>query len=273
MNSINPKLTTVALVGLLFVCVRQGKSQIRDMGGATPLHTRVRVTSVSAAGDTTRLTYVVDNLSSPTSGEDLWEFLVDAPATPIRVDPPAGQWSTQKIFRGRTTAEWVNQGDSLSHPGQSTPPLSFSALGLPDLVQYWAIPNLAAHMPVDDERNYHIEPLKGFADSGTTVGIVPLVPSAPAATRLARLHALLDYSCGSAQWINDASVCAGLRSKLDSASTVLASGDVSRATGAVNGFIQELDAQHGSGLGKHVSDDAYALLRPNAVYLGRHMNA
>lgn len=109
----------------------------------------------------------------------------------------------------------MNQGDRLSHPGQSTPALSFSALGLPDLVQYWAIPDLETHPPVDDDRNYHIEPLKGFADSGTTVGIVPLVPSAPAATRLAKLHELLDYSCGSAQWINDASVCVGLRSKLN----------------------------------------------------------
>jgi hypothetical protein len=265
------RLISWAIV-VLVVAPRDSSAQIRDMGSASPLHVRVHVSAVTRSGDTSRVTFVIENLTSPNSGEDLWQFLIDAPSRLVRVDAgSAGQWATRQVHRGKSTAQWTLEADTLVHPGQSTPPLSFSALGLPGLVTYWAIPDLETHPPVDDERNEKLEPLKGYADSGVTVGVVPVASSSTAADLLARLRGLQDYACGTAGWISSGTICGTLRDKLDGVGSALSAGDLSTAASTMQAFVQQLDAQHGSVPGKQVSDEAYSLLRENAVYLRSRM--
>jgi hypothetical protein len=47
----------------------------------------------------------------------------------------------------------------------------------------------------------------------------------------------------------------------------LASGQTTVARETLTGFTNELDAQRGAEPGKHVSDEAYALLALNASYI------
>jgi hypothetical protein len=68
-------------------------------------------------------------------------------------------------------------------------------------------------------------------------------------------------------WITQQGVCHSLDVKLAGALRALSSKSPNVARTELTAFVNELDAQHGSQPGKHVSHDAYALLRPNAVYL------
>src|SRR5512133_1549913 len=92
------RLISWAIVALI-VGPRGASAQIRHMGSASPLHVRLRVNAVTRSGDTSRVTYVIENLASPNSGEDLWQLLIDAPSPLVRVDAPsAGQWATKQVY-------------------------------------------------------------------------------------------------------------------------------------------------------------------------------
>jgi hypothetical protein len=91
--------------------------------------------------------------------------------------------------------------------------------------------------------------------------------SVNAATLLNEVTSYLRQACGDLAWISNAGVCHSLEVKLDQAARSLDRGRVDAARGQLGAFLQELEAQHGTQPGKHVSDNAYALLRPNAEYL------
>lgn len=58
-------------------------------------------------------------------------------------------------------------------------------------------------------------------------------------------------------------VCNSLQVKLDAAASSLAQGDTTSATGQLQAFVNELDAQRG----QHVSENAYWLLKVNVEYV------
>jgi hypothetical protein len=82
------------------------------------------------------------------------------------------------------------------------------------------------------------------------------------------LRALLERSCGELAWITQAGVCHDLRSKLSQAAAAVRRSDRDGAKGALQGFRDALEAQHGPS--KPVAENAYWLLRVNADYLVRH---
>lgn len=73
--------------------------------------------------------------------------------------------------------------------------------------------------------------------------------------------------CGDLAWINHQGVCRSLNAKLEAAARAITRQRPDSAKGPLQAFLQELDAQHGPQPGKHVTDDAYALLRVNAERL------
>ena len=81
----------------------------------------------------------------------------------------------------------------------------------------------------------------------------------------------LARACGDLGWITNAGICRSLRTKLNQAARSLDRGNTRSARGQLESFTQELDAQHGEPPGKHVTDNAYWLLRTNAAYLIEHL--
>ena len=243
-------------------------AQERDLGGVGPLKVRVHVEARHIAGDTTTVDYVIENLQS--GGEDLTGFLVDAPALIVSMPTPkARHWLTDPRYDERSRAQWTLYHSALVHPGESTPELTLVARGVPGVVRYWATPNLMAH-PADIDDNPDRDDTYAFSDTGTTVGLVPLPADATPFSLTVRLGELLERSCGSLGWIDQVGVCNSLRVKIQHAREALATGSVESARGDLRALAAELDAQHGEPAGKHVSDEAYALLQPNiACLLGR----
>ncbi len=64
-------------------------------------------------------------------------------------------------------------------------------------------------------------------------------------------------------WIDNRGIANSLDSKLDNARKKLASGDSTTAKNMLNAFVNEVEAQNG----KHLTSEAYALLKYNAEYL------
>lgn len=258
-------LATLALL-LLPAAIR---AQERDLGGRQPLGVRVHLTSWSLSGDTTTLGYAVENTRA--GGEDFSALLVASPARVVRMPRPARfDWVTQPRYRKQAIAAWVLVEDELLHPGQTSPELQLVARGLPDLVKYWAVPDLVANPPVyDDEigRDYYFT----YSDTGTTVGIVPVPTGATSASLITRLRALLGRSCSDLGWITQDGVCHSLDVKLQSAQDAIAAGQSASARAALAAFANELEAQHGPQAGKHVSDEAYALLSVNTAFLAARL--
>jgi hypothetical protein len=223
------------------------------------------------------MTYVVVNLA--TSSDSLYEFMVEARSRPSRVLRPAapGHWSTFMRFGQRTVAGWTFL-EPLVKPGQSTAALVYQAVGLPDIAHYSA---LRYTEPVEGElgesgdtvppppvtRGSGIFPAGPDRVGGVTVGIVPIPAGATVASLTNRLRTLLGRTCGDLGWINQNGVCHSLDVKLLHATEALAAAATGKARIEIEAFVHELDAQHGEQPGKHVSVAAYALLRPNAVYL------
>ncbi|HEX7048735.1 MAG TPA: hypothetical protein VF188_00885 [Longimicrobiales bacterium] len=88
-----------------------------------------------------------------------------------------------------------------------------------------------------------------------------------AANGARRIERDLERLCGDLAWISNAGVCHSLRTKLEQAARAVERGQREAARGQLTAFLQELEAQHGPEPGKHVSDDAYWLLRVNVAYL------
>ncbi|MFS8638569.1 MAG: hypothetical protein FWJ74_10805, partial [Gemmatimonadota bacterium] len=74
-------------------------------------------------------------------------------------------------------------------------------------------------------------------------------------------------ACGELGWITNAGVCRSLEAKLEAAERSLERGNTNSARGQLGAFLQELEAQHGPQPGKHVSDNAYWLLKINVEYV------
>ncbi len=260
------KSLTVALFAVTAVSTTVG-SQVRDMRGANPLRARVHVATVAISGDTVILGYRAAVLT--TGDESLWGVLVDNPADVEYLRAPARQqWALHDNYRDRSSGLWMNDGDVLTKPGDSTGVLVLASRGLPGIVSYWAIPDLATHAPVETDETE--DPYRTYGDSGSTVGIEP-PPSAERSVLLDRLTTFLHRACTELGWIDVSGICESLDAKLSAASRAVASGELSAAVGALEAFAAELKAQSGSGLGDHVSPNALALLWPNAAYLAARL--
>jgi hypothetical protein len=242
------------------------EAQERNLKGVLPLHVSVHVADARVVGDTTTIDYMVENVRA--GGEDFWGLLVATPATVVRMPAPATlQWGIHPQYRKQPIVGWMLYEDTLVRPGHTTPPLRLVARGIPDIVRYWAVPDLDANPPVASDVDDGSDDYITFSDSGVTVGVVPVASGATSAGLAARLRTLLGRSCQELGWISQNGVCHSLDVKLANAQDAIAGGDLAQARNVITAFANELDAQHGDQPGKHVNDSAYALLSANASYL------
>jgi hypothetical protein len=234
----------------------------------TNLSVDVRVSRIAARGDTTAVEYVLTN--SPTSQEELFGFTVEAPApiTRIQVPEPQEQWTTDTKVKGLSVASWGMLDPQLAR-GASSPPLVFEAIGLPAIVTYWA----EGWFPVPTYEPVVLpntppparEALSANAVTGKTVGVEPFPADVGPANLLGRLRGLSDQACGDLAWITSATLCSGLKKRLEQATQTLAQGSNSGARAQLESFLTELSGQHGPGL--PVNDNAYWLLKVNAEFI------
>lgn len=222
----------------------------------TTLRLAVAPTLVALPGRVLRVTYRVTNLA--TSTDSLWSFTVDAPAAPLRITAPTpDRWTVVTRDHDLPVARWgILEG--MIRPGGRTPPLVYEAAGVPDIVRYRAVRYFAVPDGDQGETDPTVvaaaaaaapaDPFAGETVTGYTIGVAP--PPANLAEALLRLRRLIDQACALG-WIDNRGVCTSFHA--NAAGTVL----------RLVILLRDLDAQHG----RHVDENAYALLAPNVQHI------
>jgi hypothetical protein len=217
------------------------------------LQVDVRPTASFLAGNVTRVSYVVAN--GVRSTDRLFEFAVRSPVPVWRLEVPTPrtQYHGATQEAGMDVASW-GWLDDMPQPGESSPVLTYEAIGLPGIVPYRALRyfGVRSARPADVQEPEELRFDKAGAEYtvGKTVGVDSLPSDLRPRALANRLRRLVDEACGLG-WVNGPAVCRSLRT------------NATPSAPAVRVFHRELVAQRG----KALSEAAFALLAPNAEFL------
>lgn len=231
-----------------------------------------------------RYTYTVTNMPSPQEIPGHGIMVVDLVCSPSS-EPSFDQspeWLGDLEVNGSTTVCDLTR--KMSHlqlePGDPASIFVVSSEYLPGIVR--AKVHGSAGLPIvptnevdtPDEVYRLLERYGGYGfDDSSGVSLMTLGPvHAPAAfgppgRGLDVILADLDLACGALEWIDDGGICNSIRQKLGAAQAALQRDNVGAARGSLAACVSELVAQRG----KHVSDEAYWLIKTNVSYVLAHM--
>jgi hypothetical protein len=220
----------------------------------TNLSVDLDVDSLSRSGDTTQIFYLAHN--SPNSAEPMWGLTVESPAPPVAIiEPePADSWSVLDSYGDLPVAHWAWLTGNLARPGQTSPVLSFKAVGLPTIVNahIQGFFDLIDEDTLEAESPLAVDPLGATSVPVKTVGVEPIPAGSTTESLTSRLEILREAAC-SLSWITQASLCTTLRGYLTASPARLTSFENDLATGHT--------------AGGPVSDNAYWLLKTNADHI------
>ncbi len=191
---------------------------------------------------------------------------------PVGGQPPVG-WSADITVNG--TFSWgVDAKKDQIKPGQTVDGFVMESRGLPSIRNMSVRPDwiltVEGYVSEEDlEKSKNIENQITFY--GKTVG--PTAPPADfkPADFLSNL-VNMKHEAASQGWVKDKGTEQSLDIKLDNAKKKIVDGDMGAAKNILNAFINEVEAQGCATYdncppGKHVTSEAYALLKYNAQYL------
>jgi hypothetical protein len=223
-----------------------------------------------------RYEYAVKNEAS--SQQRLLVFILERLSTIDNVLKPNSQWSSDSYSLGtKVLIEWAHTMVDPSGlgtpyndiaPDSSASGFSFRSAGLPfPVTAYFAGytgPLAFPEEPPAEIENL-LEPLEIFPNN--TVRLNTLGPKDPPSPFLAIsfLETLISYKhqAFSLGWIDNHGIVNSLDAKLDNAKKHLEKGKTTPAINVLQAFVNEVEAQKD----KHVTSEAYALLKYNAEYL------
>ena len=172
----------------------------------------------------------------------------------------------------KTVFTWVWRGDQGLEAGWTIDSCILVSDGLPSLANSYS--QAVRHIlvwPADqkDNTSINIEARLGRVEAYPNANVYrktigPMLPATPF-VRASFLDTLISYKHQALAlgWIDDAGVANSLDQKLDNARKQLVQGNNKAAKNTLEAFVNEVEAQKG----KHLSSEAYALLKYNAEYL------
>jgi len=215
--------------------------------------------SASVLNDVATIDYVLS--SAPGSTEQLFQFIVEAPAPVTRIGSPepAIDWKVDTEFRSMSVAMWTVLGDQVG-PGQSSLTLSVSAVGLPGIVDAWYrgwVP--PQPLPDDIPLDYAFDPLADASVPTRVLGIEPVSEREPDPLLL-RLHGLIQEACGEISWISASARCDALGDFTLAARGAVTALRFADARAHLDGVLSEIETGLQSG---DLKRSAYWLIRVN----------
>lgn len=211
--------------------------------------------------------------SSEKSQQEVSDFMVEYYSAIGNISSPEG-WFGMPI--NRSPYFWASDEiENNIKPGNRLGGFGMHSAGLPAIVIYYAhgwreLPTISEEeMPEEEdcpERDIFINAFKG-----KTIG-----PTAPPADfrPVEFINYIIDlkHQSTSLGWITNQGVENSLDAKLDNAKKKLEQGNITAAKNILNAFINEVEAQGCAAYencpsGKHLTPEAYALLKYNVNYL------
>ena len=235
------------------------------------LDVMVHVANVGLSGDTIAIGYVIE--SRPGTPMTISSLALRTPTPAIALEYPKDRhsWDTFERHGDEPMPTWAAMGAGI-RAGESSPVLTMRAVGVTGLIGYYAVPDIMERMKRDtviDDTDTGTDGYEDWGFKGEIVGIVPPPANLGPAGQVARIQGFLARSCGAERWITSDVVCTSLAEQLQRAAQAFAGGNAADARPHLTAFLAELDAQRGAAPSRHVTEAAYALLRPNVAYLLR----
>jgi hypothetical protein len=236
-----------------------------------------------SSGDTARLayTYSVFNRHAPGADQSVAVVDIPCPADDPTLTVEARIWnaSVESEGDGLAVCEFVFSDEPLG-PGARLAGLTVESTRLPGLGEVRVVgvgARVVLPSAVEDtppEVLDLIDRVQGF-DFRTGGGLraTAVVPNRHRAVftdlgnALRAVRGDLAKICGALGWIANQGICGSLQVKLIQASRSVDRGQRDAARRQIEAFLAELDAQHGPEPGKHVSDNAYWLLKVNVEFV------
>jgi len=208
-------------------------------------------------------------------------ILLEKPIIPVGAQPPSGHsfpdWTADITVMG--TVMWGGSERNLILPGQTQGGFVLTSYGLPGIRDTIVEPDYVVDMEdvpgevfEEDRLKEYIEGIEeSIAYKGKTLG-----PTAPPADF--KPFEFLDYIISMKHeafqlgWIRNAGIENSLDKKLDSARKSLEKGSTTSAKNVLSAFVNEVEAQgcesyENCPAGKHLTPEAWALLKYNVEYL------
>jgi hypothetical protein len=253
----------VAVIGWLALPAQAASGQA-TWSRADSLRVSVSLDSAALTASGTSLWMSVEVTAD--SHQPLWRLVLERRAPVSLASGPELFRGMGQVAQGQAALFWAGAGGRVL-PGERKAGFSFSGTGIPTVVSFWAqgyYPPLPATL--QNEASLPPEPTV-YENSvrGLAVGLESPSDASPPGL-VARSLSLLRSVCDLG-WITSAGVCHSLQVKLDAAGKFVGRGDIQSARGALGAFLDELAAQRGPEPGKHVTENAYWLLKINAEFL------
>ncbi len=245
---------------------------------------------VSRNADGSILSYYYTLKSNPESTQNIWVFEIILPekniisnaTSPFGWEEPGWSGKPTKYSHLREIKPpywigWATPEERDIKPSEIVSGFMFqTSFGLPGIIEYYAegdapLPRCPEGMAVDFIPGYHDLTSYGPGIVGKTIG-----PTAPPADfkPLDFLNNIINmkheaYSLG---WITNKGIENSLDVKLDNAKKKIEQGNTTTAKNILNAFIDEVEAQgcatyENCPSGKHLTPEAYALMKYNVQYL------
>lgn len=198
-------------------------------------------------------------------------LVMQKPIIPVGVKVPSN-WSGAITVMG--TVMWGGDEEHMVMPGQSFNGFMILTRGLPTIRGAELMPDID-YDKLPEEYYENVELTKQLQDSLTyhTKTIGPTAPPADFKS-IDFISYIIDLKHQSASlgWITNKGVEQSLDAKLDNAKKKIEQGNTTAAKNILNAFINEVEAQgcvthENCPSGKHLTPEAYALLKYNVQYL------
>ena len=231
----------------------------------------VSLDSVTAPGGSGVLSFRYKLENRPGSEQSARILIIETrvPVLHLVAPEPAQRW----VHVGPQAADSVAFWGSASREQDVKPGFTRTGFtlvttsGLPGIVHFWVQGrfDVATVTEAQEDSVAEAPRVEDNSFAGLVVGPVP-VTDVRSSALLARLSGLDARLCA-LNWITNAGVCHSLQVRLDQATASLSRNDTQSAKSQLSTFLSELDAQHGPEPGKHVTDNAYWLLKINVEFL------
>lgn len=223
----------------------------------------VQVNSTIQTASEERLKYSYSISSTLGSKLNVNDFKILTPHEPEFLEFPDG-WNTLVGGINPGVSWYAKDTLAVLKPGNSLKGLSFQTQRLPTITKYLAwgrtsIPRLSFEPDSLENSSVSKDGKKGLT---VGPGITPdeIAPDT--------LITYLNRSCTEPGWITDQGICHSLEAKLESVDRQLEQGNTNTASGALQAFLNEVEAQKD----KQLSSEAYTLLYFNGQYLLEQIN-
>jgi len=260
--------TQTFLGGVLLLVAMFNPLRGQEIEAGNRIKVLIRPSLVRTSSQTLQYAYQVTNHRD--SRQKVWQFYVMT-AVPARY--------VEKIHSAEHWGAGMPQEDSIASvrwgtateydivPGESRGGFSFESPSPPGIVDYYAEgyhnpPSFPEGMAPDSIPGYDDLTPYGPGIVGKTVG--PVLPPDPfIAAEFLDTLASYKHQAFALGWITNKGILNSLDQKLDNVRKQLGRDNTNTAKNILNAFIKEVEAQKD----KHLTSEAYALLKYNAEYL------